>query len=133
MTSLSELLKRVNPHLVTDLMIDQEWPPEPRRLTEMLAAVAELTDKVWYGRHGLLRESVESGRTKVVPRGQATDDPNTVPRDIWLGARKAAAQVEKRYGLENLGPWDDFEWGMLSGKLSALRWVLGDQWDMLDT
>jgi hypothetical protein len=25
------------------------------------------------------------------------------------GALKAAAEVEKKYGSENLGPWDDFE------------------------
>src|SRR5258706_7487069 len=59
--------------------------------------------------------------------------PRPIQRDIWKGALKAAAKVERRLGLENLGPWDDFEWGMLNGKLSALRWVLGDEWDMLDT
>lgn len=34
---------------------------------------------------------------------------------------------------EDIGPWSDFEWGMINGKLSALRWVLGDESDMLDT
>ncbi len=27
----------------------------------------------------------------------------------------------------------DFHWGMLSGKLSTLRWVMGDEWDNLDS
>jgi hypothetical protein len=42
-------------------------------------------------------------------------------------------RVERELGQENIGPWSDFEWGMINGKLSALRWVLGDEWDMLDT
>jgi hypothetical protein len=46
---------------------------------------------------------------------------------------KAAAKVEEKHGTENLGPWSDFEWGMINGKLSALRWALGEDWDMLDT
>lgn len=41
------------------------------------------------------------------------------------------ASLEQRYG--DAGPYTDFEWGMVNGKLSALRWVLGSEWDFLDT
>lgn len=135
LTSLAEALKRAAPTRVSDAMIQEEWALEPRRLAEIVASVDELTDKVWYGRHGLLRHGVETGRIRVVEKETFPRDPKnrTVQRDIWAGARKAAKRVERRFGLKNLGPWDDFEWGMLSGKLSALRWVLGDDWDMLDT
>jgi hypothetical protein len=40
----------------------------------------------------------------------------------WQGALAAAERTENEVGTENLGPWDDFEWGMINGKLSALRW-----------
>jgi hypothetical protein len=43
------------------------------------------------------------------------------------------ARVVSTYGINDVGPYDKFEWGMLNGKLSALRWVLGSEWDFLDT
>lgn len=29
--------------------------------------------------------------------------------------------------------YSDFDWGMICGKLSTLRWLLGEDWDSLDT
>jgi hypothetical protein len=133
--SLSEVLRRVQPELVSDLMIEQEWTQEPRRLTEISEAMAELLDKVWYNRHQNLRYHVETGKIKIVERANwsVKNNARTIVREIWEGARKSAKRMEKKYGAKNLGPWSDFEWGMLNGKLSALRWSLGDDWDMLDT
>jgi hypothetical protein len=45
----------------------------------------------------------------------------------------AMRAIEKRYGAENVGPWDDWNWGYVHGKLATLRWVLGSEWDFLDT
>ena len=135
-TTLGEALRRVQPELLSDLMIEQEWIEQPRRFTEIIAAIDELYDKVWYNRHMIWREKIEAGKIKIVEKETfPVRDHRTRPiqRDVWEGALKAAAKKEKKYGAENLGPWNDFEWGMLSGKLSALRWVLGDEWDMLDT
>jgi hypothetical protein len=133
---LSEALHRVKPALVSDLMIQEEWTEEPRRLSEILEAQELLFNQVWYGRHQVLREKVEIGGTKIVERETfpvKNHEHRPIQRDIWEGALKAAKRVEKKYGRENLGPWDDFDWGMINGKLSALRWVLGEEWDMLDT
>lgn len=134
--TLGEALRRVRPAQFTDLMIEQEWVEEPRRLNEIVDVIGELIDKVWYNRHQVSREMLEDGKIQLVEKETfPIKDHATRPiqRDIWKGALKSAAKVEKKYGLENLGPWDDFEWGMINGKLSALRWVLGDEWDMLDT
>lgn len=93
---------------------------ESRTKEEIEEAIQELIDKVWYDRHQQLKNDIEEGKEEVDPQ-------------IWKDACIAAKKIEDKYGVENLGPYDSFDWGMLNGKLSALRWVMGDEWDMLDT
>jgi hypothetical protein len=78
-----------------------------RTRAEIQSAEEEIFDKVWYDRH------VSSGRPKV--------------------GREPAKRIEKKYGKKNLGPYDDFEWGVLKGRFYAIRWVLGDEWTNGDT
>jgi hypothetical protein len=134
--NLPDLLRRIDPSLVSDVMFESSMTQEPRGLSEILEAEDLLFHQVWYNRHWNLRVAIQEGRVKIVEKDtypRAPSAPATVQRDVWSGALKAARQVEKRFGKENLGPWDDFDWGMINGKLSALRWMTGDDWDMLDT
>lgn len=133
--SLAQLLNELAPELVEEIKFELEWSMGPRLLSEILEAVEEHIDKVWYNRHWGLRSDVEAGRVRVVDKFEHKGGlypRDIVERDIWEGALRSAKRVEEKYG-DDLGPWTDFEWGMINGKLSALRWMLGDDWDMLDT
>ena len=133
---LSDALKRISPSEAFEFKQQQEWTSNPRQLSEISSELEELLDKIWYNRHLNLRHRVEVGKMKIIPKGtpvSPTIKSPVIHQDIFERAKKAATRIEKKYGLEELGPWSDFEWGMLNGKLSALRWVLGDDWDSLDT
>lgn len=110
---------------------DWAWEDQTRGLQEILGAMDELVDKVWYNRHMNRVYHLEQGSLKLIPEGAERTSNNEIHQHTWMGALAAAEKVRNQY--EDTGPWDDFEWGMLNGKLSALRWVLGDEWDMLDT
>lgn len=107
------------------------WEEETRGLFEILQAMDELIDKIWYNRHCNRAHGIATGRITLIPDGTKRYGNDVIHEGIWAGALAAAKAVEEKY--EDTGPWDDFEWGMLNGKLSALRWVLGDEWDNLDT
>jgi PIN domain len=105
-----------------ELVEESDFREEPRRLDEIQAAEQEFSGRIWYQR-SLAHE------WKFEECGDHSRLEN-LRRIAGPGRRR----VEETYqGPENLGPYDDFEWGMLNGKLSALRWVLGSEWDFLDT
>ena len=126
--SLAEAIQKLNPELVSDLMLEQEWNQEPRPLSEILDALHELLEKRWYQHHKQLEHDIKSGKIKIVEKETfPVKDHRTRPvqRDVWEGACKSAVRVERKYGKKNLGAWDDYEYGMVNGKVSALRWALG--------
>ncbi len=77
---------------------------------EIVVAEQEFFDRLWYHR---------------ATTGSRTAADLAVAEE---GLRRVEAE-----NYEGLVPANDFELGVIHGKLSALRWVLGHDWDMLDT
>jgi hypothetical protein len=119
-STLNEALQTVRGDVMPFLEVE-EYSEQARPTDEIVELIGELLDKVWYNRHLFYRQQVEEGSEICDPK-------------IMAGAIKSAKKVEKKYGRDALGPYSDFDWGMMNGKLSALRWVLGEDWETtLDT
>jgi hypothetical protein len=134
--SIVDLIKWLDPVLLADHNSEFNFSQQARRFSEILEAEHLLFRQIWYNRHWNLRTQIEDGGHHVVPEKDYSRNPYRADQTldtVWAGALAAAKKTEDEVGVDNLGPWNDFEWGMLNGKLSALRWVLGDEWDMLDT
>lgn len=91
-----------------------------RRVSEIIAVEHELFERLWYGRSAA---------------AVSDERPEGYSADIWKTALLAARRIERQYGVEALRKDTEtqFDWGMLSGKISAIRWVLGAEWDFLDS
>jgi hypothetical protein len=133
--TLPEALEEIAPEELEEANYQTSGLPEPRTFSEISNAIALLWDQIWYNRHKEREEKIADGIIKLVDTKELADmfDPTTEVRELWTTTQEAMKRVEAKRGLESLGPFTDFEWGMLNGKFSALRWVLGDEWDFLDT
>lgn len=107
---------------IAELFAETNFVEEPRRLDEITEAEKRLFDRIWY--HRSLQHEYQL---------QDADNYAEVERLRGIAAR-GRKRVEDTYTQPGeLGPYTDFELGMLNGKLSALRWILGSEWDFLDT
>jgi hypothetical protein len=98
-------------------IIGGEWENITRPDEQIHEAGGLYIAKMWYYRCYLLQvDEFERGIAKSIP------------------GETAAEKYRQKYGKAELeGPYTDVEWGMILGKVSALRWVSGDEWDFLDT
>ncbi|TMR39378.1 hypothetical protein ETD85_01645 [Nonomuraea zeae] len=94
---------------------------DPRTLTEILEAENEFYNVISHER------KIISAEREAAARGES------VPPDVAKRLAASTRALQERYGADNVGPWDDWGWGFVHGKLSALRWALGSDWDFLDT
>jgi len=86
---------------------------------ELKEAEKRFFDIIWWNRHKVLEKHYK----------KTGDFP---PEEIWNKALEEAEKIEKDIP-DSERILNEFDWGMVNGKLSAIRWVLGDEWDNLSS
>lgn len=102
---------------------DDEQPGEfwelllRRNDKQIVSEYNELRDKVFWYHHQNLRARIAAGQEQLL--GQ---------QEFFDAGEKASARIEQKYGRDNLD-LSEFEWALLCGRMSALSWVLGSEWN----
>jgi hypothetical protein len=109
-------------------------------------AVKDVEDKAWYYTYVRFTKDNKKEDSKI--RKQAQRAAAKIEKRYDQKIQREITKIEKRVGksplrkmpaklkrflIPSLLPKDELDWGMTLGKLSALRWVLGYEWDVLDT
>ncbi len=87
-----------------------------RNNDDIREAYREFHDKVWWHLH--------QGRLHQIETGEETLREDQ--KAIMEQAKKAAQRIEQKFGRDALAV-DDFKLSL--GRLSALSWVLGEEWE----
>ena len=104
----------------SEKMEELEYKTEMRTEEEIGEYMEEAFDRVWLVRKQDMFCNMLSG-------------VECIDADILEGCNNAIEKVCDKYNIDFKEPVSDWDYGYWSGILAALRWVMGDEKDMLDT
>jgi len=126
-TNLGELLKRIDPELLAELKFDEEFTFEPRSASEISAESEDLAQKIWYDRHQLWRQQIESGRHRIVPDAEwkSSEARDTNDAKHLGGGEESGNQGGKDFRQEQPWPLDEVRVGHAEWQTLGIALVLG--------
>lgn len=145
-TDLTEFFPAPRARYATDLssilapfgqdLVDRYTPAEfdePRRKTEVMDMIDRLEDIHRYHEIRAREALVEAGRLVVVeddPRGRRNRLPvGQIRRSAVERHRRQLATLEAKLDDDDKRELDEYERGELAGRMAALEWLLGEEWD----
>ncbi len=127
------IVDEISPELTGDreCPVDVNSVQLPRSLRDILEAEHFLGELIWAQN---IRMDAENCLSHPVNRnGYSLYVVDRTLGPVRTDISTSTEPAEDEVGVENLLAWDDYERGFINGKLSALRWVLGDDWDKFDS
>ena len=125
--------RNINHHISNSKL---SLPNSVRHIDEITDEVVQLVFQVWSHRssHPLFKNQrdemvINRDSSGLIASRDLPPLPDARHRDEAL---EPVQDFFKRNGSDEIESWTDYEWGLVSGKLSAIRWMLGDEWDLLD-
>jgi hypothetical protein len=79
-------------------MIEQTWHFPPRRLVEIQDAISKLIDQVWYNRHQVWNEKLQSGEAKLINNDEERGKDRRYRTFLPSGARSLRRDPRLRGG-----------------------------------
>ena len=86
-------------------MVDQSWFEPPRRYVDIVEAIEKLREQVWYNRHQVWNEKLESGEAILIGDNEERGkDPIglRIHRGVWEGAENLRDGSKQSTALRNL-------------------------------
>ncbi|MCV5246643.1 hypothetical protein OFC58_39205, partial [Escherichia coli] len=79
----AEAINSIEPELLSVLEEENNWvDDDTRSLTDILTAINEYCEKVWYNRHKYREYKIEIGDISIIPKGDARHGNNVIHEDI---------------------------------------------------